>query len=369
MGEAPVIRKRVPVSTVASDAQTVINHVQEQKVIIPTDKEIQWVSTGCPTLNLALSGKVDKGIPKGRISNGVGGHTTGKTLMWCELANNIYYGEGEKEGKKVLIAVNEPENKFDYQLAADNQLPIDKMVWEHSNTIEQFCSWTINLLTENCGKYDTILIVLDALDRLDNARELKKDKKKGMGEQDYKVGIPTILSKFFHAENTKLIQESNCILHIVSQIRANVGAKPWESKVGRSGGNALDHSCTIIYWLRQMGELKHENGMVQGYPIEIDVQKNHAALPSRTTRFNILLGYGIDYIGSAVSFALDTEIIKPAGSWFHWEGINVGQGEKVLVPFFENNRDQYQVLLNKIQSKWDSMMEEAKIKRMPKWLE
>ncbi len=354
--------------SVSADAQTVVEHVQDKskhQIIVP--EQIEWVTSGCPTLNLALSGNVHNGFPKGTIVNGIGGHTTGKTLLWCELANNIFYGEGKKQGKKVLIAVNEPEHKFNYQLAADNHLPINDITWEHSNTIEHFCDWTVNLLTENKGKYDTILIVLDALDRLDNAREVKKDKKKGMAAQDYKVGIPTILSKFFHAENTKLIKDSNCILHIVSQIRANVGAKPWESKVSRSGGNALDHSCTIIYWLRQMGELKHDNGMIQGFPIEIDVQKNHAASPSRTIQFNILNGYGIDYIGSAVNFALETEIIKPSGSWYKWGEQTMGQGEKTIVPFFEQNPDEYSVLLDMIQARWDTLLEEAKVKRMSKW--
>jgi recombination protein RecA len=359
-----MVRRKPP----SDDAQTVVEHVQDKsqhQIIVP--EQIQWVTSGCPTLNLALSGNVHNGFPKGKIINGVGGQTTGKTLMWCELANNIFYGEGKKQGKKVLIAVNEPENKFNYQLAAENHLPINDIIWEHSNTIEQFCNWSINLLSEKKGKYDTILLILDALDRLDNAREIKKNAKKGIEQQDYKVGIPSVLSNFFHAENTKLIKDSNCIFHIVSQIRDNVGRKPWERKYVRSGGNALDHSCEIIYWLYQKGEMKHDNGMIQGFEIEIDVEKNHAALPSKTTRFNIIAGYGIDYIGSAVDFALETGIIVPNGSWYKWGTENMGQGEKCIVPFFEQNPDQYVVLLDMIQARWDTMMEEARIKRVSKW--
>ncbi len=358
-----VLRKKSSVES----AKEVTNHVQDKsqhQIIVP--EQIEWVSSGCPTLNLALSGNINNGFPKGRIINGIGGHTTGKTLLWCELANNVYYGEGKKQGKKVLIAVNEPENKFDYQLAADNHLPINDIIWEHSPTIEHFCNWTVNILTDNKGKYDTILLILDALDRLDNARELKKDKKKGMEQQDYKVGIPTMLSKFFHAENTKLIKESNCILHIVSQIRDNVGRKPWEKKYVRSGGNALDHAASIIYWLYQKGEMKHENGMIQGFEIEIDVEKNHAALPSRTTRFNILKGYGIDHIGSAIDFAIENEIIVPAGSWYNIGGEKV-QGQDKIAPLLEESTELYDNLLIQIQEKWNSMEEEAKIKRKPKW--
>jgi len=356
-----IVKRRKSTSESVNDIES---HVKEGNR--PQIEEIQWISTGCPTLNLALSGNVGKGFPVGRIINGIGTKDTGKTLLACEVINQAWYNEGKKKGKSVYIGYNEPENKFDYKLAADNKLPVDEIEWVHTQDSDSWYNWATNCLNQNRGKYDLMVLTTDSLDGILSKREEKHAKKKSsVGAQDYKVGVATMLSHFFK-ENSGLIKECNCVFHIISQVRAKIGAKPWERKLTRSAGHALDHAATIIYWLEERGSIEHDNGMQQGKNVNVEVEKNHAAIYSMPVEFRILYGYGIDNIGSAVSFALEYGILVPSGSWYDWDGERF-QGKNKLEPFFDENPSAYLELLSKIQQRWDEMRNEAKVQRRPKW--
>lgn len=352
----------------SSDTTKIADSVAEDvHTARPLDVEqIDWISTGCPTLNLALSGNVRNGFPIGRVTNGIGTRDTGKTLLACEVVNQAYYVDHKKLGKSLYVAYNEPENKFDYQLAANNGLPVDFIHWDHTKDSDSWYNWAVNCLNQNVGKYDIMIMVTDSLDGILSKREQKHaNKKNSVGAQDYKVGVPSMLSYFFK-ENSGLIKECNCVFYIISQVRANIGAKPWERKLTRSAGHALDHYATIIYWLEERGNIEHENGMAQGKNINVEVEKNHAAVPSMPVDFRILYGYGLDHIGSSIEFATKHEILVPSGSWYSWGGEKF-QGKANLEPFFEENEAAYQALLEAIQHKWDAMRAEAQIKRKPKW--
>lgn len=362
------IVRRKQTTTAAAGVTTVAK--EQPKQIYTPHESIKWASTGCPVLNLSLSGNVDDGLPIGHVVNAIGEHTTGKTLLLCEVINNIWYVEHKQRQKKVLLAINEPENKFNFDLAIDNGLPASEIIWEHSATVEEWLEWQTNILNQNVGKYDIIFIGTDSLDGFDNLRAQKAAKKRGTGTQDFKVGLANTLDRLFK-ESRGLIKKANCINYMVSQVRDNINAKPWEKKKKRAGGNALNHNATIIFWLGQRGDILHDNGTPQGVRIEVEVEKNHAGQPSRPVRFNILYGYGIDYIGSTVDFAREIEcldnVIKRGGSWYSYKGATVGQGDGVVVPFLETNPEAYNDLLDALQVKWDALIEEAKLHRRPKW--
>jgi RecA/RadA recombinase len=323
-----------------------------------------WVSAGCPTMNLALSGRLDRGYVVGRTVNLIGDYSSGKTLLLCELINNLWHVERNIKGKKVRIRYNEPENKFDYDRAKLSGTPINDIEWVHTPTVEAFYD-DFGKTVSDPNKADILLYGLDSLDALGNAREQKKTAKKGIGKQDYKVGVATIMSNLFKDFN-EYIKSSNCIFFVVSQLRAKINAGFWERPYTRSGGNALNFFATQIGWLREDHIIKHDNGIVQGIAVELAVEKNHVYVENRKAQFNIIYRYGVDYVGSVVDYALENKVLVPSGSWYEWNGKKF-QGQSGLVPFFEKDKGAYQELMWAVQNKWDEMEAEAQIVRAPKW--
>ena len=51
----------------------------------------------------------------------------------------------------------------------------------------------------------------------------------------------------------------------------------------------------------------------------------------------MIYGKGISAFGNIVDLAIDFEIVKKSGSWFSYEGENIGQGRDKVIDFLQNN--------------------------------
>ena len=61
------------------------------------------------------------------------------------------------------------------------------------------------------------------------------------------------------------------------------------------------------------------------------------APPFKVAEFDILYGEGISKEGSVLDMALQTSIIKKSGSWFTYEGDQLGQGRENVRQFLKDN--------------------------------
>ena len=53
----------------------------------------------------------------------------------------------------------------------------------------------------------------------------------------------------------------------------------------------------------------------------------------------MIYGKGISAFGNIVDLAIDFEIVKKSGSWFSYEGENIGQGRDKVIDFLQKNDD------------------------------
>ena len=65
--------------------------------------------------------------------------------------------------------------------------------------------------------------------------------------------------------------------------------------------------------------------------------KNKMAPPFKIAEFDVLYGEGISKEGSVLDMALQCNVVKKSGSWFTYEGDQLGQGRENVRQFLKDN--------------------------------
>jgi RecA/RadA recombinase len=353
-----------------------------KNTLLPEEKEhLNFVNSGSWALNLALTSNINTAYPIGRVINPVGDFSVGKTLMACELVNSLWYIEHLMNKKKVKLYYDEPEFAFDLDLGKSFNMPLPEIIglrerlpgfklakgerpFHTSKTAEDMYRNLMYISETESKNYDIVLYVIDSLDSLSDAREIEHIEKKGVDKQDYGGGKARVLSQMFR-NCIEGIHNSNVILYIVSQIRTNFGVT-FGNKYSRSGGKALDHYASQIFWMNEIKKITHKDTkMNQGIEVELNITKNKVGERYNRLRFNILSGYGVDNVGSAVDFLLEYGIIKMNGAYVNWKGDNIYKEE--LIQAAIEDPTLLQELKDMMQRTWLNLLEESRIKRPTKW--
>lgn len=292
---------------------------------------VEFLGSGCTTLNLALSGKgKEGGWARARIINIVGDGSSGKTLLALELAfwcwKNIkrIISKIFPKVKKLIICYDNAEGVMDF--------PIEKMYgpefvksvdWKRSQNFEQFCRRFLRMAF-GLKKGESLLYIIDSWDAFQSAKSKKdfmesiKDDKELKG--DYDLVVQKYASrKFFPAfcdalENNKI----DATLVIISQIRSKIGIT-FGKKYGRTGGKALDFYTHQVAWIREVEKLrktKRKRKRVYGIRSEVYVDRSKVAKPFREADFTILYDYGLDDLNSMIDFLWGKKKIKFRGKTF-----------------------------------------------------
>lgn len=327
---------------------------KQKQEIRPT---VETTTSGCDQLDLAMGG----GAGWGKVLNIVGDKSSGKTLLACELlaaARSIYKD-------KLSWFWDDAESGFSFD--AKNIWGFDILPKEnqfHSETVEQ---WMYNVKEQleihQENKKGYFIYVIDSLDALTSEEELQhvQDRHKAMEQGtkekgSYKMGKARLLSEFFRVVTTD-IKDSNCLLVVISQVRANVNSGPFGKKTTRTGGKALDFYAMHVIELTEVGRIENEYKKIKrkiGITIKAFVAKNKLAKPYRDCRFVILFDYGVDNIDSNVCFLFDlytpTGKIKKSINNVEWDGQQFSR-RKDLIEYIEQN-DQEDELKKECRKKW-----------------
>lgn len=326
-----------------------------------------FINSGSNTLNLALTQDINKGYPLGRFINIVGNYSSGKTLLAAEAVNSVWFINHMKEGKKVHIVYDDPEFAFDFELAEQFNMPLDKIKWVNSRTVEKFHRNLYKEMKENSDK-DIVLYILDSLDSISDEAEagrieksLEEDKKE---EASYGSEKAKYISKMFrHLVGD--ISKTNCLLIIISQIRDNIGGGLFGPKQKRSGGKALDFYASQVIWLKELGTIESNSKIVQGIKVEALVRKNKVAPPRRKAIFNIIHGYGADNVSSMIDFCVSAKELECSKKVIVWEGEKYR--EKDFIKYLDKNPKELKKLKKLTQKVWTDLENEARLERLPKW--
>ena len=117
-----------------------------------------------------------------------------------------------------------------------------------------------------------------------------------------------------------------------------------------TGGKALKFYATVRLDVRRIETLKDGTDAV-GNRTRVKVVKNKVSPPFKQAEFDILYGKGISREGSLIDMGVDQGFIRKSGSWFTYEGEQLGQGKENARNYLKNNPDVANEVEKKIKEK------------------
>ncbi|MBV9321881.1 MAG: recombinase RecA, partial [Mycobacterium sp.] len=117
-----------------------------------------------------------------------------------------------------------------------------------------------------------------------------------------------------------------------------------------TGGKALKFYASVRMDVRRIETLKDGTDAV-GNRTRVKVVKNKVSPPFKQAEFDILYGKGISREGSLIDMGVDQGFIRKSGSWFTYEGEQLGQGKENARNFLLENTDVANEIEKKIKEK------------------
>lgn len=344
-------------------ARKVASEIQEIKEVIKnsncTEDRVDFISTGCTPLNLALSGKArEGGWARGRVGNVIGDGSSGKTILMLETAAWAFYNIQKIQSKifpkvtKVIIVYNNAEDVMDFPVAKMyGQRFVDAVEWIHTSTVEAMGrDYTRRVKALKPGEF--LIYIVDSWDSLDSeagiARFEEAAKSDKAEDGSYKTEKARYASDFFK-HMCGLTEDKDATLLIVSQVRDKIGVT-FGKKSYRTGGKALDFYTHQCLWLAEVDKLKKTfHGVQRTYGIRSrgKVDRNKTAKPFREADFTVLFDFGIDDISSMIDWYYGPEVKKI-------EFDNQDFNRQDLVKYIESNNLQ-DMLIDIVQEEWDTI--------------
>jgi len=323
---------------------------------------VEFLGSGCTTLNLALSGKGKAGgWARGRVVNIVGDGSSGKTLLalelafWCFKYIKKVRSKIFPKVKKLIIVYNNCEGVMDFPLEEMYGEDFVKFItWEYSKTIEHMGrDYARRLGSLKKGHF--LLYFIDTWDAIGSEaghKRFEKSVEEGKEiESSYALEKQKYASMFFENLSGKMEHNKyDSTLVIISQVRTKIGTT-FGKKTYRAGGKALDFYTHQVAWIREIEKLrktKRKKKRVYGIKSEVKVERSKVGKPFRESDFTILYDYGLDNISAMVDFLWGKKVIRFNGKKF--------KARSAFIRYIEkgNREDE---LIKKTEEEWNEVEE------------
>ena len=291
---------------------------------------VEAISTGSLALDLALG---IGGLPKGRIVEIYGPESSGKTTLALHVLAQAQKAGGE-------VAFIDAEHALDIGYARALGVNVEDMLVSQPDTGEQALEITEALVRS--GAID--VIVVDSVAALVPRAEIEGE----MG--DSFVGLHARLMSQALRKLAGAINKTNCIVIFINQLREKVGVMYGNPEV-TTGGRALKFYASVRIDVRRIETLKNGSEMI-GNRTRAKVVKNKMAPPFKSAEFDMLYGEGISREGSVIDMAQQVGVVKKSGSWFTYEGDQLGQGREKVRQFLKDNPAITEEIENKVKAEF-----------------
>ncbi|MBC7464125.1 MAG: recombinase RecA [Actinobacteria bacterium] len=286
---------------------------------------VEVIPTGSISLDIALG---IGGLPRGRIIEIYGPESSGKTTLALHAIANAQRAGG-------IAAFIDAEHAFDAEYAKKLGVDIDALLVSQPDTGEQALE-IMDMLIRS-GALD--IVVVDSVAALVPRAEIEGE----MG--DSHMGLQARLMSQALRKITGALHQSKTTAIFINQLREKIGVF-FGSPETTTGGKALKFYASIRLDIRRIETLKDGQEAV-GNRTRVKVVKNKMAPPFKQAEFDILYGVGISREGSLLDLGVDIGIVKKSGSWYTYDGDQLGQGKENSRNFLLDNPD----LANDIESK------------------
>lgn len=290
---------------------------------------IESVSTGAMALDLALG---VGGLPRGRVVEVFGPESSGKSTLALHVV-----AEAQRIGGN--CAYIDAEHALDPVYAQAIGVDIDGLLISQPDYGEQALEICDVLIRS--GSID--VVVVDSVAALTPRAEIEGD----IG--DAHVGLQARLMSQAMRRLTANLNHTNTLAIFINQLREKIGVMYGSPEV-TPGGRALKFYSSVRLDIRKVEVIKDGTEMV-GSRTRVKVVKNKCAPPFRQAEFDIMYGHGISREGSILDVGVELGLIKKSGSWYTYEGEQLGQGRENVKTFLSANPQLMAELDQKIRDK------------------
>jgi len=285
---------------------------------------IEKFSSGCYSLDRILGG----GWGKGRLVELIGNESSGKTTLALHAIASIQLNDG-------LAALVDLEHAHDPSYASNLGVNNEDLIFSQPNNAEEAIS-VVEGLT-NSSVID--LIVIDSVAALVPKAEVEG----GMDKEQ--MGLQArIVSKAMRLLTGPAGKTGTTIMFL----------NQWRSKIGPYAGKTPSGGNSLKFYASQRVELYREpkpikvDGKATAIEIDVTVIKNKIAPPFKETSLRINYGQGIDKELDLIRAAVEKEIIEKAGSWYSYNGVQLGQGESNTCQTLREDTKLFTEIINKL---------------------
>ncbi|MCL2595489.1 MAG: recombinase RecA [Promicromonosporaceae bacterium] len=294
-----------------------------------TRAPVAAIPTGSIALDVALG---IGGLPRGRVVEVYGPESSGKTTVALHAVASAQRAGG-------IAAFIDAEHALDPEYAKKLGVDTDALLVSQPDTGEQALEIADMLIRS--GALD--IIVIDSVAALVPKAEIDGE----MG--DSHVGLQARLMSQALRKITGALNASGTTAIFINQLREKIGVF-FGSPETTTGGKALKFYASVRLDIRRIETLKEGTDAV-GNRTRVKVVKNKMAPPFKQAEFDILYGVGISREGSLIDMGVDHGIVRKSGSWFTYEGDQLGQGKENVRKFLRDNPDLAAEIENKIKIK------------------
>lgn len=280
---------------------------------------VPLISSGIPSVDLALSGKYPGGIPVGRIVEIYGPESSGKTTLTLHFAAQCQKAGG-------TVAFIDAEHALDVTYAAKLGVDVPNMLISQPDNGEQALEIADTLVKS--GSVD--LLIIDSVAALTPAKELEGD----MG--DSHMGLQARMMSQGLRKLTGNISRTGTTVIFINQLRMKIGVM-FGNPETTTGGNALKFYASCRMDVRRTGQIKKDDVTI-GAETRIKVIKNKIFPPFREAEPKIMYeSAGFDVVSDLLNLAVNFKIVDKAGAWYSFRGAKIGQGEANTVQYLKEN--------------------------------
>ena len=303
------------------------------------EQDVEVIPTGSLALDMALG---IGGLPKGRIVEIYGPESSGKTTLALHVVANAQKAGG-------VAAFIDAEHALDPVYARKLGVDTDSLIVSQPDNGEQALEIADMLIRS--GALD--VIVIDSVAALVPKAEIEGE----MG--DSHVGLQARLMSQALRKMTGALAQAGTTAIFINQLREKIGVF-FGNPETTTGGKALKFYASVRMDIRRIQTIKNGDEAV-GNRTKVKVVKNKMAPPFKTAEFDVLYGEGISKEGSVLDMAFwsqtictfsyfSSKTVKKSGSWFTYEGDQLGQGRENVRQFLKDNPELTEEIENKVKA-------------------
>lgn len=333
------------------------------------------LSTGIGYLNLAICGRADGGIPKGKYVFFVGDSSSGKSWICMTLLAETTINPAFENYRLIYDnaengVLMEIEKYWNPELKKRIEAP--QGTWEspkHSRTIEEF----YYNLDDAFREEQPFVYILDSMDALESVDDEEKflSNKKAYREGKEEKGTYGMAKAKINSANIKRyatrLEDNGSILIVISQTRDKINS-PFPQRTW-GGGKALWFYSHVQILTSVKGDLKKTvqgKDRVVGSTVLVDLLKNRiTGWDAIKIEIPFLKQHGFDDVGSCIDFLVSEDHWTKAGRKIKATELGLELSREELIQEIEE--DSRPELYAVIQSVWDGIQEASKPHRRNKY--